>query len=269
MKIFLLIIVLFAPCLSTLNSEAQDTRAHEHQSAAADIKRGGEYDDQNAQPWPAQILEAIRATANEYKAANEQTRAEQESLVSPKNIQLGLLVVGISYTIFACFQWRAIIATLRVNRPFLIAQQPTMKTAPVIVDGSSRDVPQCVEIDFTNFGTGPADIVDVNAFVKPFNLPPPDPKVKYPKKDRTRSHVPVIGAQQTVTLITQYFDIPSDDLRPVLNEEKRLGVYGEVRYRGGPPRKIYVTRFFWWHFPGSPKEEQFARANRETLNKRT
>ena len=69
-------------------------------------------------------------------------------------------------------------------------------------------------------------------------------------------------------MITLYFDIGTvADMVAICEETKRLGVYGEIRYRGGPPEEIYITKFFWWYFYGVPKGQDFARALTLELNK--
>jgi hypothetical protein len=63
----------------------------------------------NAAPFETELLETLRAMADQQKAANEQNNAGNKSWDSPSMlVQIGLFVVGAGYTIFAALQWSAI-----------------------------------------------------------------------------------------------------------------------------------------------------------------
>lgn len=163
-------------------------------------------------------------------------------------------------------------AALHVNRPFLIVAMPEMKGVFEKVEDAMRYVPKCVLISVENFGTGPADIIDICAYIVSFDPPTgdrPDTNVQYRIEDRLPPYVPILGAGKKAEIVRQFFDIGrTSDVLAVLEETKRLGVYGEIRYRGGPPDEIYLTHFFWWYFPG-PKGQDFSRAFTKELNSRT
>jgi hypothetical protein len=225
-------------------------------------------------PTPAAIP-AQKETSNKTK----ERRTEHQDVIVVGSVQVARDKWFFGFTILFDFlialftgllwytsklQWKATRAALHVNRPFLIVKQPRMKGEPP-TSGGNNWIPQCAEIDVENFGTGPADIIDVNCSVEPFDLPPPDPRVEY--QGRLSPYIPVIAARETVELMRQYFDL-GPLARKVFDEEKRLGVYREIRYRGGPPDEIYSTRFFWWYFVGAQPAEAFARAFTKELNAR-
>jgi hypothetical protein len=162
-------------------------------------------------------------------------------------------------------------AALHVNRPFLIVAMPEMKVASEEVEKNTlRSVPKCVNISVENFGTGPADIIDISLYT--FAFPPlmPDPPVTYKPEDRSPPLVSILGAGKSAEIARLYLDIgKASDVLAVIEERRRLGVYGEIRYRGGPPDEVYLTHFFWWYFPGTPKGQDFSRALTPELNSRT
>jgi len=167
-------------------------------------------------------------------------------------------------------QWKVTRAALHINRPFLIVAMPEMKVADEVIEGAFRHVPKCVHISVENFGTGPADIIDVSVEVIAFDPPMPEPKVIYRPENRHQSNVPILGAAKSAEIFRRDIDLgrPSDVLA-ILEETRWLGVYGEIRYRGGPPDEVYLTHFFWWYFPRTPKEQNFSRALTPELNSRT
>jgi hypothetical protein len=180
-----------------------------------------------------------------------------------------LVVVGIMQAALLKQQGKVTRAALHINRPFLIVPMPEIKVSPETVENSLYHVPRYVTVSAENFGTGPADIVDVSLCVTPFDLPT-DPKITYRPEERRQPNVPILGAGKSDAIIGRDIDLGRPrDILAVVEWKRRLGVYGEVRYRGGPPDQIYVTHFFWWYFPSSPKGQDFARASDPELNSRT
>jgi hypothetical protein len=57
----------------------------------------------------AALLEELRAIKAQTEAQRQQAQAEHETYSSPSvRVQIGLLAIGVLYTIFACLQWSAI-----------------------------------------------------------------------------------------------------------------------------------------------------------------
>lgn len=236
---------------------------------------------QSATPTPFSTQEKNPQTAKEHRAEHDNVVVIAPVPVARDNWFFGFTVLfDLLIALFtgllwytSKLQWKATRAALHINRPFLIVAMPEMRVESGMVGSAARMIPKCVTIRVKNFGTGPADVIDVTANIESFTPPSAkdrDPTVKYPVSDRQRSFVPIVRADEPVEMITLYFDIGTvADMVAICEETKRLGVYGEIRYRGGPPEEIYITKFFWWYFYGVPKGQDFARALTLELNDRT
>lgn len=91
------------------NRKLQEIKFDKHKNTANKIQISTANQLEEPTPFQTEILKALRATRDQIKAASEQYDASQTSWDSPSVlVQIGLVIVGIGYTIFAAFQWWAI-----------------------------------------------------------------------------------------------------------------------------------------------------------------
>jgi len=159
---------------------------------------------------------------------------------------------------------KAVEAQLHVYRPFLIVTAMKME-CPYDPQRSPFPIrPFVANVTIKNFGIGPADIINFNAYADIFPKPLPDPQIsdaRYWEKDSNRLGEPVIGAGESVARINVVVSLDEKDIAAMFSYEKWLAIHGKIRYRGGPKKVSYSTRFFWWYSgPGdNPEGWQFIR----------
>jgi len=73
------------------------------------------------------VLEELRAISNQQKAANEEARSQQKA----KWTDIGLLIVGVFYTVFAAMQWLAIQKQAKSNQ---LAAEAAKKSADAAIE---------------------------------------------------------------------------------------------------------------------------------------
>jgi hypothetical protein len=125
-------------------------------------------------------------------------------------------------------------------------------------------------ITLRNAGNSPAELIEIIATSWKFDCFPfgPDPEWKTLIHDLPRDiSIPVIGINRDIEpALTVRIHWTEDDIELVNTGNKRVGIYGMVRYCGGP-KESYYTRFFWWFSPIVQPELQ--KAGSPELNERT
>jgi hypothetical protein len=120
------------------DAELNQARPNEHQEPAA--KHQDAATNQESQvplsvlrASQAALSEAVGATKQEAEADNKQADAYKETLCSPSVlIQMGLLVVGAIYSVFAALQWKAIRAQSEISKQQLEETERAFIFADVI-----------------------------------------------------------------------------------------------------------------------------------------
>jgi len=77
----------------------------EHENATKNVQSPTEEQPKDTTAFQAQVIEALRAIAEQQKAANEQNNPSRKTI---DWVQIGLFIVGALYTFYAWRQWRAI-----------------------------------------------------------------------------------------------------------------------------------------------------------------
>ena len=159
-------------------------------------------------------------------------------------------------------------AALHVNRPFLLV---TDVKCGEVVHNSDGYIPYSFTITLRNFGVGPADMVGYSAGGAPFNSPDVygqgEPTITYTSNDTPLREL-ISPGEITDKLIPKVrFDLYDDMLGDIQKHKKRIGINGQIRYRGAAPEQVYWTRFFWWCFINDRGEPlAIRRALRPDLN---
>lgn len=160
-------------------------------------------------------------------------------------------------------------AALHANRPYVLMTE--MAPASWKDQAFDRQPPiRRVNITFQNVGSSPAEIIDVFATSKKFEWLR-DPSE--PAWDKLNSGglgeigTPVLGTGPSEKMTLPIFvNWTKDDITSVDAGDKRVGIYGMIRYRGGPTEPYY-TRFFWWFSPFN--DPTLKKASSPELNERT
>jgi hypothetical protein len=157
-------------------------------------------------------------------------------------------------------------AALHADRPFLLVTAIKVDTFGL---GKFGEKNLHIAVVVRNFGNGPADITDYIAETELFDPPThgrSDPPVWHGPNDGQRINDSLIAPHETVEdrLLTS-LSMSREEYASAFSDDKRVGVYGRIRYRGAS-NQIYETRFFWWYFANG---DNSARALTKELNDHT
>jgi hypothetical protein len=156
---------------------------------------------------------------------------------------------------------RAATAALHINRPYIVIQDIRLDMS------QTSNKPIDLTVAYRNFGSGPADVVEIHVASALFSPPPPEPdptELKFDAISRQYTVRPVLGAGGSDKIVC--YNKPAFDRMAFdgIGEQRWLAVYGKIRYRGGPKRE-YTTRFLWWNGLG---DSSFHPGVSEALNAR-
>ena len=110
-KFVIIVIFLFVVSIAFAEEspKLEQVRSNEHESATNKVQETANNEKDNPSRFEIELLKALRAIADSEKSNREQDNANTKSWNSPSVlINIGLLVVGTLYTIFALGQWCAI-----------------------------------------------------------------------------------------------------------------------------------------------------------------
>jgi hypothetical protein len=248
-------------------SLSQQVGTTEHKEPAQNIQKAPAEEPEQPAPFQAQILETIGRIADRQKTAQEENNASQKSWDSPPVlINIGLLIVGAAYTLFAGFQWWAIrkqakiaadnvIATKQLanlERPWLLAirreKAPDSGWPPGNEGSDFRIV-----WDAKNFGKSPAFVTFLFSVIKILDLPilgePPEPK-------ESEINQMVIPPGESYPRPTKRH-ITSDEAAEVKTGKKCIVFFGLIKYESRlGETKPHHSKFceYWFYEDGRPEE---------------
>ena len=239
------------------NTKSKEIRTYKHQESTKDVQTTADKEPDTPAPFQIQILEALRAIKDQIKSSSEQYDASQKSWNSPSVlIQIGLLVVGTFYTVFASLQWWAIRAGLRTDRPYLLIEKAEIFGIRGCdsMGGPTSDIAEYksfnpyADFTFRNFGKGPALLNE--AIIRLYTLK------EIPKVDDFTDCKGVDIAQGAVGADSRW-KLTTNDMRDVSGlficepdyEEFKKGTktifaWGRVQYKD-VFQKPYRTVFCW------------------------
>jgi hypothetical protein len=109
----------------------------------------------------AALIKALNAITHQEEAAAEQKRTENKSWLTPLRVQKGLLIVGILYSVFAWFQWRAIkqqgVSLETIEKPYVSINFSPKHFPPPL------NIPSEIEYWCENAGRTPASLKEFAA----------------------------------------------------------------------------------------------------------
>ncbi len=230
----------------------------------------------------AALTEALGTVKQQVIAAEKQAEANRETWCSPPVVaQILLVIVGTGYLVFAGLQWHVLRLALHVDRPFLLIQSAQLDgvvepisdagakvwvpsgPAGILSMGSGSPIGEQLrpagrflpnaKFTFRNYGKGPAilkDAVGAIAVVRDF------PKARQFSRlgKMYFQSVQAIGAGESSATSPFYqwetvtWEQDVSDVAAITNGEKRLIVYGRVRYQD-VFKKDYETGFCWLFRP--------------------
>src|SRR5208282_6322313 len=133
-------------------------------------------------------------------------------------------------------------AALHVNRPFLLI---TNVKCGEIVRNNDGYIPYSFTITLRNFGVGPADMVGYSAGGVPYDAPDVygqrEPQITYTSNDTPLRELVSPGDVAENLIPKVRLDLYDDMLRDIQSGKKRIGIDGQIRYRGAAPEQIYWT----------------------------
>jgi hypothetical protein len=226
--------------LSAAKNESGKTRPNQYKKATAEHSQSTNNQEPQVplsvlQSSDAALRKAVSTIKKQAEAAEKQANAYKESWDSPSVlVQVGLLVVGIAYSIFAALQWSAIKEQGFISRQQLEQTERAfvfLKEIRVdkIVDPTRSRVLQFRFLpQWENSGTTPTKKLHshVNWYCQPTTL------TKgfwfLPIGDLT-PHEYVLGPKVIIGSVT--LDVPIEYLRNVRYDEAHLYFYGWAIYR--------------------------------------
>jgi hypothetical protein len=128
-------------------------------------------------------------------------------------------------------------AALEIDRPYGIIQ--TVELA----DGK----PYRARITFRNFGRGPLDILEFITDRGLFDSVRKEQHCQYLTANIDKRKTGRIVSPDGSFDHEFPFALTDQQEQAVNDGEKTMGLYGRIRYRGGPPDIVYETYFFWWY----------------------
>lgn len=239
-----------------------------HETAAAVHPDSTNQDNQAA--LYAALIGALHAITHQEEAAAEQTRAENESWLTPLRIQEGLLVVGIVYSFFAWKQWVAIDKQAEIANKTLIetgkAADAAKRSADAAIAVSAAHVhvmrvhlsglealdatgvaDPVLGYGYTNYGKSPAMMLEA-CWERHFGLRLPE-QPSYSNRGPLFELL-IIPAEKDVDFGQKWSHIfgnylTNDDFDPIRKMQHKLFVYGYIRYRD-VFEQAYAVGFAYW-----------------------
>lgn len=261
MKLSFLLIILMSALLLNGADESREispnappvVRVEKHPVAPENVQASTQKKPEEPTSFQMQLIETLRAIAEQEKAANEQNDPNRKPI---DWIQIGILVAAALYTFFAWGQWRAIRAGTDVSlrQANLLAQQQrpwviVKPGDPVGWDfppGGPGKTPFIVNIPWSaiNEGNGPAFLVRVcrNVVIAP--LPPPEVQPQYGESEPfPEMAIAPKGAYGSEIQIS----IDDPDFTEIILRRQCLMFYGFVEYYDAL-REQHRTRFcsYWY-----------------------
>lgn len=276
---FLLVLIASALLLSGAsenaeqNTKSKEIRTDKHQESPKEVQTAAEKQPEKPTPFQIELLETLRTIADQQKATSEQNDVSQKSWYTPSVlVNIGLLVVGTFYTIFACLQWRAIRHQAKIATDGVIETRKAAEAAKQSADAAYRQIeliaiherpwlivnpdkaPEWlisdknpfggpVEWSAKNVGRTPAFLIELAVMVNVIPYPIPDHRPEYPQtKPFAKFIIPPNGTHSSRT--GQPMD--ASKLQSLFNGTHCLVFYGRIAYRDsldGP----HLTRFccYW------------------------
>jgi hypothetical protein len=186
--------------------------------------------------------------------------------------QLGLLVVGIFYTIFAALQWKAIRRqaesaerALHVDRPILVpdnfafSDQMLVRTFHVLRSSEPlhdearliHPFPVSVTFTLSNYGKRPAEIKQIAGRVAAITKIDDIPIGNFSQCSNWPTPRNVLNNGEPITISSPYTAflredvLTPDDQRAIIDAQKILVVYGQISYSDVGSELILLSDFFW------------------------
>ena len=203
--------------------------------------------------WALVIIAAIAACA----AVRSLKEIARQSRIAAYNTRVSIRAANA-----ATKSADAALAAIHADRPhLLIARIEIVEAHPA----DDVQLPRGAHVILENFGSGPADIVEIKADIDFWPLEPFGPSAAFANAPQN-AEVPVVrpnGDTKFFVPAGLYNNAP--DIPKLINGELAYGIYGKITYRGLPDTR-YETHFFWWY--SHPSEHVF-RSGNDTLNRRT
>lgn len=153
---------------------SQQVGTDKHEAPTKNVQDNAQQQTDRTTQFQTQIIETIRRIADQQKATTEQSDASQKAWDSPAVlVNIGLLIVGGIYTLFACRQWLAIRDQVNLERPWIMieADWPLNTTDPDA---------EHVAWSAINAGRSPAFITRLSVKAEPLPHPLPEKRPQYP-----------------------------------------------------------------------------------------
>jgi hypothetical protein len=257
--LILIALALFLNAARNVSADSPSPRPTPHPNESADL--GQEQAKQHPTPLPQPDLSYAPHGAD--TPAKEQQERDGASTVI---VSVFTAIAGIATALIAWFNFQlvgvtkemqlateaaadATKAALHVNRPFLLVTDVKCSEA---VRNSGGYISYSFTITLRNFGVGPADMVGYSAGGVPYDAPDlygqREPKITYTTNDTPLRELiaPNDIAENLIPKVR--LDLYDDMLRDIQTGKRRIGIDGQIRYRGAAPEQVYWTRFFWWCF---------------------
>jgi hypothetical protein len=259
-----LLLIASSPRPSPYPTHEGQTAAAEHHATANPISTHG--DQPGSKPAPTNIYN------NTYSYYYPLPVSESP----PVRFQIFTTLVLLCFTAGLWWtsvrQWRAIKDSaeyarlaLHVNRPYLIVKSIRPNLARFIEQPISS-----AEVILQNAGSSPAELLEIIATSWKFDCmaDASEPKWDGLTLDAPRPiDTPIVGVDESTQPIAINIRwVNKNDIELVNVGAKRVGLYGIIRYRGGP-KEPYYTRFFWWFSP-MIRDGELQRAWNPDLNER-
>jgi len=238
-------------------SVLQKTRPENPKEPIKNGEEAAKQEPEKPTEFRSEIFKTLRAIGDRQRAAEEQARTEQHSWWSLRNIQIGLFLIGLAYTIFAGLQWWAIRRQANIaERGITQLERPWLIIMPGNPDGwdscdtRNPGAPFRVRVNWSakNWGRHPAFLLNLYVRLLIASIPSPDEQPEYGEVDPNVAEmvIPPGHAHGDEMEIT----INQADFESIRKQEKCIMFYGFARYNDTLHEGLHRTRFCsYWFMP--------------------
>ena len=172
-RVYIVILIASALLLGAAKAEVASLkpRSNQHKKAAAKLPNSAQQQEEKEflsvlQSSQTAFLDALRAIEHQAEAERKQTHPEPETYASPSvRVQIGLLVVGVIYSVLAALQWCAIRAQAKLGKDALIETRRAIEIAHRAKLSMRAEISQAeISYELANSGQMPATEVTVSIF---------------------------------------------------------------------------------------------------------
>ena len=243
-----LIALLLITILRPTELRSQQIGADKHERSTKNVQEPTTQEPKQPTQFESKILETMGRMADQQKAAQEQSDASQKSWDSPAVlINIGLLVVGAVYSLFAWLQWRAISRQADIaDRTLAANNRPRLKIRGVRVKEdifSDPDGKIDVTFDVVNYGHSEAIVLQSDGQIwlrtLSYHLPVSPPYI-VPPYACVRGDPRLQPGESRECWIGMY--VPKHQSLSYRSGDLVIGILGYIDYRGAVGNQ-YRTAF--------------------------